>query len=578
MELLNSLIQVKENRNPYRIWEIEQQKKELVDGILRQKYPLDPKRRKEAERYSKTVVDIIDIMDKHSLDRTEDMSLVIKNYSTGFSLMSILAGIGLGSLFKKTKIAVKLPDWRPYWELLGLVITTSISSAFINLWQANTAKRAARLARFHTRENELNDYRNFVIYNNQQVEEAKKHLPNITEDSDEKKINLSRQHFNPYLMHKNAKITKNELEKDEINYKEWKEKYVAQETKKAENFHKLNKKITKEDIKKAQKDRDMILRTIKKVETYSNEYSINMEMATYALSASVVAGVTLIGAGISSLLGLARKHINNKPSLNKGIKITQLALVTIIPGITAMTMTAPSVKLIKDAARIGRYKAKQELLSNPEEFITFSDEERKTVDTPNIKPGKNNTWKQLKEDVRSIMKFRTDANEYYNYLDTKYKDETKLKKALKKVDITKEQEKEAKIFQRKLFYAFEKIDEKQVSLVEDTGAAIDFMRDACVSVIDFAIKLVPIYLCAKDVKRINKGNMPKTLKEVFNVAMSGKLKTTTVIAMVLPFILPKFIAYYAIIKGLQLKKEAGNIGVMTAMKDLDDPKNFIVDK
>ena len=114
--------------------------------------------------------------------------------------------------------------------------------------------------------------------------------------------------------------------------------------------------------------------------------------------------------------------------------------------------------------------------------------------------------------------------------------------------------------------------------MEDTGAAVDFMRDAFISVIDFAIKLVPIYLCAKDVKRINNGNMPKTLKEVFNVAMSGKLKTTTVIALVLPFILPKFIAYYAIIKGLQLKKEAGNIGVMTAMKDLDDPKNFIVDK
>lgn len=42
-----------------------------------------------------------------------------------------------------------------------------------------------------------------------------------------------------------------------------------------------------------------------------------------------------------------------------------------------------------------------------------------------------------------------------------------------------------------------------------------------------------------------------------------------------PFFLPSFINIPLTIKGIQIKKDAGKIGVMTAMKDLDNPKNFL---
>ncbi len=576
MELFNNIQQVKNNWHTYRVWEAEQRKNEAIDNVLREKYPPSQEELKMAKHYGQTIIGAINVMDKHAIDKTEDIGLVIKNYSAMIYLGSLALGAGLGAITKKSSIAKKTPDLKPYWELFGMIVTSAITSVFVNIWQANVAKQAARLARFHTRENELSDYRNFIIYNSEQQERAKDIAKNLPKEEIKTGKILDKSNFNFVKVHNLAKKTKDELELDSQKYEEWKEKYTEKEINKTAHFEEIDKIASKTDFEKAEKERNIILQTIKKIENMSNEYSTNMQMATFVLSGAITAAGTLIGATISGGIALLKKTFKFSSGMNNVLRGAQLALVTIIPGIAALIAVAPTVKLVKDSARIGRFKAKQELMNNPDKFITYTDEQRKKVAIPTSEVPKETFLSKFKKDINAIKELKNDAKEYYEYLETKYPEEVAMNKALKTIEPTAEQIDEAKKIQQQLFYAFEKTDEKQVSFMEDVNASVDIAREVGISIINMGLKILPLYTCAKDVKRINNGKMPENLKEVFKIITSGKLRPITVVTLVLPFILPKFLTFYALIKGIQIKKETGKIGVMSAMQDMDDPRNFII--
>ena len=173
MELIKNLVQVKNNWKPLKQWEFEQQKNEKIDDALRKKYIPTKESIEKAKNYSNTIIDSINIMDKHTIDKSQDANLVVANYSAIISIASMLLGIASGRFIKKTNLAKKLPDWKPYWELLGIITLTSVSNVFLNIWQANVAKKSARIARFQTRENELKDFNNFIVYTKDQKDEAK---------------------------------------------------------------------------------------------------------------------------------------------------------------------------------------------------------------------------------------------------------------------------------------------------------------------------------------------------------------------------------------------------------------------
>lgn len=578
MELIKNLVQVKNNWKPLKQWEFEQQKNEKIDDILRKKYIPTKESIEKAKNYSNTIIDSINIMDKHTIDKSQDANLVVANYSAIISIASMLLGIASGRFIKKTNLAKKLPDWKPYWELLGIITLTSVSNVFLNIWQANVAKKSARIARFQTRENELKDFNNFIVYTKDQKDEAKEIAKSLSDDNFEDVKILSKKHFNPIKMHKDAKLTLDNLNAEDIKYKEWKDNYLKKETQKEEKFKNLNDFIKEEDLIQAEKERNNILKTIKKIENKSNEYSTNMKIATFILSAIITSITTMVGAGLSGVLSLITKNNKLSKKLNNFIKISQFLLITLIPGYTTVFLTAPTVKLVKDAARIGRFKAKQELLNNPEEYIAFSDKERKSISIDDSEVEvKKAPKKGLKYYVNLLKELKNDANEYFNYVNTTQKENEKINKALKKIEVSEIQKKEAKKIQKQLFYAFEKVDEKQVSFIEDTDAIVDIIRDTLMSIINFGIKLLPIYVCAKDIKTINKGKMPETLRDVIKISTSNKLKISTIVTLIMPFILPKFINFYAVIKSTEIEKQTGKIGVMTAIKDLEDARNFIVE-
>lgn len=581
MEFFDTIRQVQSNWQPYKKWEIEQQKKEKQNEELRKKYPPTPQELEHAKQYGRTIVTSINTMDQHSIDKSEDASVVIGYYM--LPLITVLTSLGLtmgrvlNKMVSKSRFKAKFADYAPYSGLIGMIVVDTIAMPIINIWQSKIMKQSSRVARFQTRENELKDPRNFVIYNEKQIQEAEKIAMTLPEVKENRQDKFSKDIFNPLLEYKQTKKTTDALKKDDAKYQEWKKEYLKEEEKKKEYFKTLNP--SKEDLSKAEKDRDAMLNTIKKIETSSLNYLNNMDMATTFLSAVILTGGTAVGMGLLGLIETLQK--NKKLPNSKGLSILKYLSVTMLPLIPQLIIIAPTNKLIKDAARIGRFKAKQELLNNPQNFIAYDDEQRKTISKTNQKEPQEKPkgfFARLKQDMKDIKQLKNDYTEYQNYMNTEHKKELKIQEALKQIKISDEQKTDAVKLQKQAFHSFEKMDEKAQRFTDDTDAAVDTTRQTINSIISLVLKLTSVYIAGKEIKRINGGKIPENIFKALELTFSGKLKGKALVAVLLPFVIPPFTRISMVIKGIQIKKDAGKIGVMTAMQDLDDPKNFLDEK
>lgn len=569
MEFFDTIQQIQTNWEPYKKWDIDHQKREKQTEELRQKYPPTPQEINNAKQYGRTIIDAINTMDQHSIDKSEDANLAFGFQTLPLDVAAAGIGIFLGNLISKNIKNPKFKDIKPYGGLIGFIITSTIYSPIIQIWQSKIMKQASRVARFQTRENELKDSRNFVIYSDGQIKEAEKIAKTLPDVKEERKDKFTSETFNPYQSYKKAKNTTDLLNKDDAKYKEWKKAYLIEEEKKKEWFKKLNP--TREELNKAEKDRDSILNTITSIETKSLNYLNNMEMASYLIRTAVCSSFMIVGVGLTKLLDFAIKE-------NKKLGVIK-ALPLILSSIAPIFILSPITKLIKDAARIGRFKAKQELLNNPESFISYDNEQRKNVPLKDLPEQKNKSFiERLKEDLIALKQLQQDSKEYNEYMENEHKAELKLKEALKRVKISDKQKKEALILQKNSFHAFEKMDEKAQRFTDDSDAAVDSFKVVSFGIIGLSFKLLSLFLCGKEIKKVNGNKMPDTFTESMKLTFTKALNGKTAFAIMLPFLIPPFIKIALTAKGVQIKKDAGKIGIMTATQDLSDPKNFLDEK
>ncbi len=579
MEFFETIKLVKSNWQPYKVWELEQQKKEKQNEELRKKYPPTPKELEHAKQYGRTIVNVINTMDQHSIDKSEDASVALGYTLLPLDIALMAAGWGLGTLagkqISKSKFGTKLANIKPFWGPIGFVLMQAIFLPIINIYQSKVTKQASRIARFQTRENDLKDSRHFVIYNDEQIKEAEKIADTLPEIKEKRQDKFTKNTFNPIESYNKTKKTVNELNKDDARYQQWKKEYQKTEEQKKELFKILNP--SKEELSKAEKDRDVMLNTIKKIENNALEYYNNMEMASYVIN-SIICSVSMgIGLGISALFGVIQKNIKSlkNSKMANAIKIMPFIASTFAP----LIALAPTNKLIKDAARIGRFKAKQELLNNPENFIAYDDEQKNTVSAQELPKKKSKGLvTRFKEDLLALKQLRKDAKEYKNYMNTEHKKELKLQEASKQIKISNEQKINAINLQRKAFQSFEKMDEKAQRFTDDTDAAVDSSRIIIGAAIALSVKLASIFISGKEITKINGNKVPEKFSEAFKIIFTKKLTGKAILGLLIPFFVPTFIKIPMVIKGVQIKKDAGKIGVMTAMQDLDDPKNFLDDK
>ena len=131
------------------------------------------------------------------------------------------------------------------------------------------------------------------------------------------------------------------------------------------------------------------------------------------------------------------------------------------------------LKLQKSSARAGRYTAKRELEKDPRNFIGYTDEDFNEVkDVKNTKKEPS----KIKEYAMFIPNVLKQYWAYSKYKDGEYKQKQVLREQLKKQPVTKEQLREAKNLQRKLFNTFEKVDDNSQTYSESMEAAIDIAQ------------------------------------------------------------------------------------------------------
>jgi len=157
----------------------------------------------------------------------------------------------------------------------------------------------------------------------------------------------------------------------------------------------------------------------------------------------------------------------------------------IIVGITGATLTGIvgsliGLKLQKASARAGRYKAKQEIASDPRNFVGYSEKDFEEV--KDVKGQKKTFGQKVKETVTFIPRVIGDYLEYEKFRKTEAKQDKKLLGELVKLDVTDEQLKEAKDLQRKVFTTFENVDDKS----QEYSESIEAMTEMTAPILPYA--------------------------------------------------------------------------------------------
>lgn len=573
MEFFETIRLVRKNWQPYKVWELEQQKKEKQNEELIKKYPPTPKELEHAKQYGRTIVDVINTMDQHSIDKSEDAALMVGGIKTlgKITLSAIVAGVSMLFLKKHPNIPLKANLPPSIIAILSTGTFMSLYSMITLIWTAQMEKQASRIARFQTRRDDLKDTRHFVIYTQKQINEAEKIAKTLPEVKEKNQLTL-KQSLNPIESFMQAKKTTTRLRKDYTSYLEWKKDYQIAENLKKDKFK--NMSLSSETLSKAEKDRDNITNTIRKIENSSLNYLMNMKTAM--MSALIIVEGTAICIGLCVLKIIEhlqkKKVIKDKTTIGGTSKLFSVKLAPFL----GLFVLAPSIKLLKDASRIGRFKAKQELLANPQNFIAYDNEQRKKTQNT-IKPDNKpiSFVAKLKKDLQDIRQLQKDAKEYYHYKKTTRKEELKLDEALKQIKITDEQLNEAKNLQKQAFYAFEKMDEKAQRFTDDTEAGVNIARIMIMKPINIAASVLTFVYYGK-IAAIRGNGKLKEFPDIFKVLKHFKAKD--VIKVVGISLTPQIIDALLTLKNIQIEKEAGKIGVMTAMQDLEDPRNFIDEK
>jgi len=597
MEFLDSLKQVKENWQPYKKWEKEQDDREFQRQDLHKRTQTPKEDLEKAGQYGRTVVDAINIMDQYSINKAEDVEIMTKPLEGFFPQLGAAVMFPAAWLLLKTPLCkkiikkyesqpIKIPkeietellaainhqmgkdikfipkSWVAKGLIVGIpaVLGVVAGTAYGCIKARSYEKEGSRIARFQAREVELKDPRHFMIHTKEQIEKGKEIAKTLPEIPDKDK---DRNSLNPIKILMNSFKSVKSLTKDYENYTKWKAGHIKYEDSKSELFNKMN--LTPEQVEKAKKDRDNITGVIKKVEINSQNYLSNVEMAmNTVLNGEFVVGAAaglLITGAITLFEKLKGKKAN---SLEKTLQtpdmksvaalMAKMTIPVLIPTVLIGTTAIYSIKAMKEAAKIGRFRAKQDLLNDPHNFIAYNDDQSqqaKELKAP--KKEQKGFFGKLKEDVIFFKQFKKDYEKYEKYQETQAKDDIKLREALKKVDVTPEQAQEAKSLQKHAFYAFEKMDEKTQRYADDVEGAADIVK----TFVQKAGEKIGAFA---------------TLFLVGRTLMRGKIPTWETVAASVALAV---VNVPVEIKAIQIKKEAAKIGVMTAMKDLDDPRNFV---
>lgn len=585
MDFFNSLSQVTKNRSNFKKWEDNQRNENAQREELAKRRQHTPEELQKAKELGTTIVDVIDVMDNHSENVAENVETAVDPLSQLATLAGlfglnwlafktkskkdILGFLNFDSNIRKTekyqelekrvaedlkntnkplgmferitdkktirriqdselkkeltafkkagkKQMIKYLKGAGYAHGLAMLGTVGLFIAS-TIYEAKLQTDSSKIARYQARK-VLEDPKEFVTYTPEQIEAAKKELaehPELTKK--DKKSKLQSGMFKSiYNIIKDNKAYKNDK--------------AARE----DNSQKVTRELTPEERIQAEKDQEVIQRTVRIINNEAEKNSENMEVAANVL----INGTPFLGGAIGAATGWALnklkvfdkfvenrinkvgseetkklyealkdpklkgfrhhtkwarfansmmediKNSGGKKEIEKSFKDMTATMFANRVGkqwifgafgfvLTGIAGAIIGLKLQKSAARAGRFTAKRELEKNPENFIGYTKDDYEEVQDVKTTDKKPNKFKEYALFLPNVMKQYWAYNKYKK---TEYKEKQALKDLLKKQDITPEQLREAKNLQRKLFNTFEKVDDNSQVYSESMEAATEIAQ------------------------------------------------------------------------------------------------------
>lgn len=485
-QFLDSIKVVKQNYTKYDDWEQAQADERARKEHLARTLDLPQDKVELTKKKAQTIIRATEIMDKYSEDNCEDME-----QATGMAaippIMAIMGAYQFGQpvIIEKAinkvdakikelqksltnelgeavpnaeeiknkikyleKKSVRIGTKYPIYGTLLYTLALFGTAAATIMWGNSKQKEASRIGRFQAKQKDLKDVKNFVIYTPEQlkqVEEAAKKLPDEKEKDGIMK------------MISDLKA----ICKDKKAYKEW----LA--SKEPDDIDKL-KKLTYTDaqLKAAKDDQELIVDTVKEINIKAEEYSENVENTFDTLDTISWLAAAPIGFGINKLLKLAK--VGGK---------ARTAISFAIPTLTSLGITMYGTFAQKTASRVGRYVARKDLSENPARLMAYSDEDMKKAENIKAPKQKKTVWNKISNSFSFLKQYIKDNSEFKKYKKTTYQEQEKMQKVLKDVKITEQQKKDAENLQRKVFLAFDEIDEMSQRYSEDVEAGTEIAKN-----------------------------------------------------------------------------------------------------
>ena len=399
---------------------------------------------------SKAILRAIDVMDEYSQKRAENAEVATESiigYGGSFA-MSI--GAIIGYLFRKNMTLLKLcskfvknkKNVPKIAEIvaatIGGILGLTATSFPLYAWAAKAETKASRKGRFEAMRKELNDPKIFATLNSEQETQLNENLLKLGKHKEEK---------NPFKGFKESWETVKELIVDSKKYKIQKIKFENEIEKDKKLF---DKELILEEIEDAKRDQQLMTKLVEKIDIASQDYAENAELATSTLITATF--------GLSALFTLLYEKIA------QALKWKKSAVPAGLGGLLMMGASIWGARVQKEAARVGRFKIKQDLINNPEQLVYVSDE--KTAQFKDLKidsPNKKSFFKFMKEAWKN-------SREYDKWKKNEGAVEKNISKALENIELSDEQLKDAKRLQYNTFKTFNKVDEKSQKYAESIEA------------------------------------------------------------------------------------------------------------
>lgn len=480
----------------------------------------------------------VDMMDKSIVEKSDKMNVVFESATSVGLGYAAVGGTALGFLITKLKVIKnaidKIVQKHPKSKNIVSMGITSISGVLgilaaypIYNYLSNIESKIHRKRKFETMEKELQDPKIFVVLDSEQKKVFKQNLNNL----EQKELDN-----NPAkILKKNIKTIK-QLSQETLNYEE----EQAEFRKRYEEDKALYEKtLSEKEIKNAKKDRELLTSLVKNINGKSQTYTEKMTQITDNLVTLSFAMGSLFTLGYERLA----KRLNFKSSsLPAGMGVLLMV---------ASTFFATWAQ--KRAAHVGRFKAKQELMQNPEQMIYLSHNKTESIDDNDIKKEKirrTNSFEFLKE-------FFKNNKEYEKWKESKNYSGKNISKAMENIDITSEQLQDGKRLQKNMFKTFYKVDKNTQNYSSD----IDVVSESVKFPITLVLGSLGSVWGMKHLAQLRSATVPK---EIFK-------HSAKYIGTISLFTIPSLIinSYFA-----KAQKMGARISDMATMQDLEDYRYF----